>query len=275
MKQLFSLHKISVSVLLICLSSSATGGDPYLTSAGAAEAGMNYSCVMRPGFWSSFHNQASLCQNNSLSFGINYENRFNISELGTRTAGLIIPAGKAVMGVLYSNFGYSDFMRQSAGIACGMKLSGKLSAGVQIDYFGERRSGEYDSRRTLTFEAGVTIIPSEKIRIGLHLFNPVPGSLRKSYLPSSIRAGAGINLNDGLFAGAELQISTGKMLIIRTGFEYETAKKFMIRGGFSSENTSFSFGLGYRLKFVTIDLGFLSHEKLGITSSASVIFKIN
>ena len=117
---------------------------------------------------------------------------------------MIIPAGKTVLGVLYGNFGYSDFLRQSAGIACGMKLSGKLSAGVQIDYFGERRSGEYHGRQALTFEAGVILIPSEKIRIGLHLFNPVPGSLRKSYLPSSIRAGAGINLNDGLFAGAEL-----------------------------------------------------------------------
>ena len=134
--------------------------------------------------------------------------------------------------------------------------------------------GNINDRQALTFEAGVILIPSEKIRIGLHLFNPVPGSLRKSYLPSSIRAGAGINLNDGLFAGAELQISTGKPLIVRTGFEYEAAKKFMIRGGFSSENTSFSFGIGYRLKFVTIDLGFLTHEKLGITSSASLIFKI-
>ena len=48
----------------------------------------------------------------------------------------------------------------------------------------------------------------------------------------------------------------------------------MIRGGFSSENTSFSFGTGYKLKFATIDLGFLTHEKLGITTSASLIFKI-
>ena len=37
-------------------------------------------------------------------------------------------------------------------------------------------------------------MPSEKITIGLHLFNPVPGSLRKTYLPSCLRAGAGIRL---------------------------------------------------------------------------------
>ncbi|MFZ0282153.1 MAG: hypothetical protein WAL29_10915, partial [Bacteroidales bacterium] len=268
-------HKISVSVLLNFLSSSASGGDPYLTATGASEAGMNYSCIMKAGFWSSFHNQALLCDYQSLSIGVNYENRFNISELGTRTAGAIIPAGKTTLGIQYSNFGYKDFMRQSAGIACAMKLSGKISAGIQIDYLGERSSGEYGGSKALTFEAGVILIPAERIRIGLHLFNPVPGSIRKRYLPSAIRAGAGINLSEGLFAGAELQICTGRKLVARTGFEYEVAKKFRIRGGFSSENTSFSFGLGYNLKSVCIDLGFLSHENLGITTSASLIFKIN
>ena len=77
--------------------------------AGAGEAGMGYVCVMKYGFWSSFHNQALLANNNSFSFGINYENRFSIKELGTRSAGLIIPAGKASLGAVYSHFGYSDF----------------------------------------------------------------------------------------------------------------------------------------------------------------------
>lgn len=274
MKQLFSLHKISVSLLLIFLFSSASGGDPFLTSAGASEAGMSYSCIMKPGFWSSFNNQALLGQTSSLSLGVNYNNRFNLSELGTRTAAAIIPAGKAVLGILYSNFGYSDFMRQSAGIACGMKLSGKLSAGIQIDYFRVRNSGDYPNRHALSFEAGALFMASDKVRIGLHLFNPVPGSLRKRYLPSSIRAGAGIDLNEDLFAGAEVEISTGRKLILKTGFEYETAKNFRIRGGFSSENTSFSFGLGYGIKTVSIDFGFQTHESLGVTSSVSLIFKI-
>ncbi len=271
---MYSLHKIPVSVLLFFLFTSASGGDPYLISAGASEAGMNYSCVMKSGFWSSFHNQALLGQNNSLSFGFNYENRFNISELGTRTAAIIFPAGKTSAGLLYSNFGYRDFMRHSAGLACGMNLSERISAGVQIDYFGEKTTGEYSNRNSVTFEAGVLIMPNDKIRIGLHLFNPVPGSLRKSYLPSTIRAGAGIKLSESLFAAAEVEMSTGRKLMLKTGVEYETGKNFRIRGGFSSENTSFSFGFGYNLKVVTIDFGFLTHERLGVTSSASMIFKI-
>jgi hypothetical protein len=271
---LYSLHKITVSVLSIFLFSSASGNDPFFTSAGAAEAGMSYSCVTGPGFWSSFHNQAWLPFNTSASFGINYQNRFNISELGTRSAALVIPSGKASLGAIYSNFGYKDFMRHTAGLACGLKLSENISGGVQADFFYEKSVGKYHERRSLSFEAGLLIIPSEKIRIGFHIFNPVPNSWRNNYLPSSIRAGAGIWLSNALFASAEAEMSSGKNLNLKTGFEYEPAKNIKVRGGFSSENTSFSFGIGYLLKFAQLDLGFSTHDRLGVTSAASIIFKL-
>ena len=123
MKQLSSLLKISVSVFSVFLSLTASGGDPYRPSAGAGEAGMEYVCIMKNGFWTSFHNQASLAYNNSFSFGFNYENRFSIKELGTRSAGITIPAGKASLGAVYSYFGYTDFKREMTGLACGIKLS--------------------------------------------------------------------------------------------------------------------------------------------------------
>jgi len=271
---LFSLHKIIVSLFLIFLSFRLHGGNPYLKSPGAGEAGMGSVCVMKTGFWPSFSNQALLANNTSFLAGFNYENRFNLRELGTRTAGLIIPAGRTSLGLTYSHFGYSYFRRSMAGVACGIPLGDNISGGIQIDYFLEKTSGDYDNYQSVSFEAGIFFKTSEKISIGLHVFNPVPNSLRKTNMPSSIRAGAGIELSKVLFAGAEAEMSTGEKLILRTGFEYEVLKKLLLRGGFSSENTSFTFGLGYLLKSIKIDLSFASHERLGITSSASVIFKI-
>lgn len=272
---MYPLHKISVSVLLVFLSFKAIADDPFIVPAGAPEAGMSYSCVSKQGFWSSFSNQASLVYEKSLSAGINYENRFGITELSTRTAAVIIPSGRATLGALYSNFGYREFTRHTAGIACGMTLSGKMSAGVQIDCFIEKTPGDYRERRALTFEAGILIIASEKTRIGIQIFNPVPGSIRKTYLPSAIRAGAGINLSKSFFASAELQMCTGRDPELRTGFEYSVREKFRVRGGFCSNNASFSFGTGYIMRTVAIDLGMATHERLGITSSVSLIFKIH
>ena len=275
MKQLSSLLKISVSLLLVFLHINASGGNRYGIDAGAGEAGMGYACVMKEGFWSSFNNQALLAFNNSFGFGINYENRFGIMELGTRTAGVLIPAGKASVGAAYSHFGYNDFKRDVAGLACGMKLSEIIAAGVQIDYFSVRTSGEYNNYNSITFETGLIVSPSDNIMIGLHLFNPVPNSLRKNSQPVSIRIGAGINLSKILFAGAEAEMSTGSNLILRTGFEYEAVKNLRLRAGFSTQNNSFCFGTGYQIGIVKIDLGFATHEMLGVTSSISLIFKIH
>jgi hypothetical protein len=274
-KQLSSLLKISVSFLFALFSLTASAGDPYRSPAGAAEAGTGYVCVMKEGFWSSFHNQASLAFNTATFIGSNYQDRFNIKELGTRTAAFIMPAGKSSLAGIYSHFGYSDFRRDMFGAACGMKLSEKISAGIQVDYFSERSSGEYYFRQSLTCEAGLIVVASENTKIGIHLFNPVPNSLRKSFLPSSLRIGAGTYLNKFLFAGIESEMSTGGRLILRTGFEYEAVKKLWLRGGFCTENNSFSFGLGFLIKIVQIDVAFVTHEKLGITSSVSLIFKIH
>jgi len=272
---LSSLLKISVSILFLFLHLTASGGDPYRLSAGAGEAGMGYVCVMKNSFWSSFHNQASLADNTSVSLGFNYENRFSLKELGTRTAAIIIPAWKTSIGAVYSYFGYPDYKREMTGLACGLKLSEKLSAGVQIDYYSEKVPGEYNNNQSVTFETGLMIIPSENIRIGIQIFNPIPNSLRKNYLPAKLRVGAGTELSTSLFAGAEAEMSTGSKLIIRTGLEYEAAKKLWIRCGFITDNNSFSFGLGYLTGIVKLDLGFATHEMLGMTSSASLIFKIH
>jgi len=46
----------------------------------------------------------------------------------------------------------------------------------------------------------------------------------------SLRIGAGTYLNKSLFAGVEAEMSSGNRLIIRTGFEYEAAKKTLASG---------------------------------------------
>ncbi len=139
LNSLYSLHRISGFLFSVFLSLTASGSNPFSLPAGAGEAGMGSVCILRSGFWPSFQNQALLAYHKSFSAGIIYESRFNISELGTRAAGVIIPAGRASLGIIYSNFGYSQFRRETGGIACGLKFSENISAGIQVDYFSEKR----------------------------------------------------------------------------------------------------------------------------------------
>jgi hypothetical protein len=242
--------------------------------AGAAQAGMAYVCVMKNDFWSAFHNQAALSASTKLSFGASYENRFGIPELGTCTSAITLPAGKAVVGAIYSHFGYRDFRRQMAGVACGMALSETVSAGVQIDYFSEKTYGEYSNMQAVTFEAGLQASINKNVKIGIHLFNPVPGSLRKREMVSGLTAGAGVILGKGLFAGMEAEMTTAGYVDLKTGFEYELSKDLWLRGGFRTQHSLFCFGLGYRIKPAVVDISFSTHDKLGITSSVSLTFII-
>jgi hypothetical protein len=271
---LSSLLKLSVSVTCVLFSLAASAGDPYRLPAGAGEAGMGYACIMKTGFWSSFHNQAILGTAHSFSAGLAYENSFGIRELGRSVFAIAYPAGKTTIGAICSHFGYSDFSRVSAGLGCGMPLSEKMSAGVQIDYFSERSFGEYGNSNIVTFETGLLFIPGNDISLGIHLFNPLPRSVRKTYLPAIIRAGASKFLGEDLLVAAEFEMRTGSSLVVKTGFEYEAAGRFWFRGGYSTANNSFSFGFGYRVKFAQLDLAFATHDRLGITSTASMIFKI-
>jgi hypothetical protein len=153
-----------------------------------------------------------------------------------------------------------------------MQLSEQISAGIQIDYYAVRTCNKFANYQSLTFEMGILIHPSDNISAGIHLFNPVPNSLRKSFLPSSLTACVGIELNKLLLAAAELTMSYGKPLVIRMGFDYEAVKNLHIRGGFASENTSFSFGAGLTVHAVIIDIGFATHERLGVTTAVSLTF---
>jgi hypothetical protein len=267
---LISLRKISVSTFFVFLHLAASGAFPYGIRTGAAEAGMGYACISREGIWSSFHNQALLAFNETPKFSAGYENRFGLKELGTTSASLLVPAGKTSAGAAFSHFGFSGFRREALALACGMRLGKALAAGIQTDYFSEKAYGEHEAQRYLTFEAGALVFPSENVRIGFHVFNPVPNSLRKKDMPLVISAGAGINLGKTLFACAEAELPSGKKPVLRTGFEYEPAEKLRLRAGYSTENNSFCFGTGFRLGSVTADLGFVSHETLGFSSCATV-----
>ncbi|HQJ20444.1 MAG TPA: hypothetical protein PLQ61_04535 [Bacteroidales bacterium] len=272
---MYSLQKISVSLICFLLPCRiAAGNIIYRQPPGAGEAGMAYACVMRHGLWSSFYNQAGLPLFGNYAVAFSFENRFGLKELSTRSAGFIIPAGKSAVGAFYSYFGCLDYKRETIGVASGIKLSETVSSGVQIDYLSERTTGDYEDSRMITCEAGLMFDLTGSVKAGIHVFNPVPNSLRNFPLASSIRAGAGVTVSPQLFAAAEVEMITGRKLNLKSGFEYEASKKLIIRGGYSTGEPSFSFGFGCKVKPGILDIAVATHPKLGIISTISIAFNI-
>ncbi len=267
-----SLRRISVTTVVFLLFMHHLCGNPYRLRYGAAEIGTGTVCLTNPGFSGYFQNQALLAYNKTLTIGACYESRYNIKELSTSSLGVVVPTGSSSVGAIYSQYGTTDFRRIFGGIAIGMELGGKVAGGIQIDYIRENVYGEYDDNHAVTFEIGTAVRINEKTTLGANIFNPLPQQLRAQYLPSSVSMGIGSNITDKVFLGTEALLITGKKVIVKTGFQFEAIKNLMLRGGFSSENNSFCFGVGYSLKPVKIDFAFLAHESLGTSTSVSLVF---
>ncbi|MCD4769904.1 MAG: hypothetical protein K8R35_07045 [Bacteroidales bacterium] len=265
------LQKVIITLTFLVVSVAVSSQNVYRLSAGARQVGLSYATVTTSGFWSSFHNQASLGEIDRFSIGINQDNRFGISELSNKTFAFILPKGNGALGAVYSYYGYSEYNRHTAGLSYGMKLGQKLSVGIQADLFSTRGAGDYQNTNELTFETGLLFKPAENLRIGLHVFNPLPNTLRDHDLPTVVKLGTGYYFSSQFMACVELEAGNSVQTVLRVGSEYEILNNFFVRGGFMSNPIGYSFGFGYSGSFLRGDLGFITHENLGLSPSLSIV----
>ena len=266
-----SLQKFVLLFLGISVSIAVNSQNPYSLSAGARQVGMAYTSAATGGFWASFHNQAALAYNRKFAIGINQDNRFGLAELSNKTFGLMVHGGKGTLAAVYSYYGYSEYNRHTAGLAYGMKFGRFISAGVQADLFSTRGAGDYQNTNELTFEAGVMVNPTSSFSIGLHAFNPLPNSLTNSDMPTVITLGVGYDWSDAFFTALDLESSSSGHNNVRFGMEYKAFGNFYARGGIMSNPTGVSFGFGYHGSVFQGNIGFITHENLGLTPSLSLV----
>lgn len=259
-----------LSATILC-SVAVHSQNPFRQNAGAREVGLAYATSSTTGFWTSFHNQASLAHMHKLSIGINQDNRFGLSELSNKTFGFILPSGRGSLGAVYSYYGYTDFSRHSAGLAYGMKLGSMLSVGVQADFFSTRGAFDYENTNELTFEIGAQFRPFRNLSIGLHAFNPLPDIERKLDIPTVITLGAGYLFSDSFYTAIDLEAANSGHNNVRVGMEYKAYGDFFIRGGLMTNPAGLSFGLGYSGRVFQGNVGFITHENLGLTPSLSIV----
>ncbi|MGC9342351.1 MAG: hypothetical protein ACP5E3_06605, partial [Bacteroidales bacterium] len=220
MCQKISLQKILLTSALCVISIAVYTQNPYRLSAGARQVGLAYATVATNGFWASFHNQASLASMDKWSVGLNQDNRFGLSELSNKTFGMIIPSGKrGALGMVYSYYGYTEYNRHTAGLAYGMKLGEKISAGIQTDLYSTRISGDYRNRWDLTFEGGIQIEPLDELILGVHVYNPLPTALHESDIPLVLRLGTSYRFASSFLAIAEMEKSDAEYTNVRVACE--------------------------------------------------------
>ncbi len=222
-------------------------------------------------------NQAALCALKSPSVGVYSEQKFLLKETSFYSLAFALPTSSGSFGFQTNYFGYSDYNESQLGIAYGKSLGRIVDIGVQFNYYNIRIAG-YGSESTVNFEMGAMFHLTEKLHLGLHVYNPVGGKFGKNTdekLASIFTVGAGYEASKQVFISAEIVKEENKTVNVNAGLQYMFAKQFFARAGIETQSSSPYAGVGFLLNTFRMDIAVSYHPQLGFTPGLLLIYQFN
>ena len=140
-----------ITLFLLITSNFSLFGQDLSSIEGARNAGMGSCSVALSGFWNINSNQAGMALVQKVSAGINYEERFGMSQLSTKSIALIYPSRFGVIGASMDYFGYALYHESKFGLAYAKIITPHLRAGLKLDFFQTAFGDHYGSHNNLTF----------------------------------------------------------------------------------------------------------------------------
>ena len=223
--------------------------------------------------WSVNNNQAGMAFQRQSSSGLYFENHYLLKELCYQALALTFPTYSGVFGSSISYSGNSVFNTMKTGLAFARKFGHHFSAGIQLDLLHTHISEGYGSRTSGTFEAGLQLHLSDKLTFGTHVFNPIHARLSAyddERIPTIMNAGFSYSYSGSLLITSELMKDSGTPLEFLSGIEYKFFGKGFARLGFAASPFRYSFGAGFVLNRLTLDVSSTYHEILGFSPQTSL-----
>jgi hypothetical protein len=216
--------------------------------------------------WAYHHNPGALAGVDKLSVGVSYENRFLLRELQSQGFVYIQSLKRGVFSLGAQTYGYTNFRTIRAGLGYSMKLSEKCMAGVQMNYLSLRLAEFYGSKQSVTAEFGLLCLLTENWRVGMSVFNLGRAKLsayKDDRLSTVMRLGTAYAFSDKLSVVFEAEKHIDYPLRLKSGLDYSVAKYFFFRAGVATQPVEVSFGFGYKMKALQLDMGTAYHQQLG------------
>ena len=267
-----------IIVLLFVMSANICLLNGQINSrVGARQASMGGSSIFGEDVNSIWNNQAGLGYIKDISFGVNYENRFLLSELASKSFGVVYPTDYGSIGVSINSYGFTNYNENRIGLSYGRLFNNGLSFGFAIDYMRFHIAEDYGNKSFATIETGMMYCLNDQMRFALHLFNPVYVSLTEDsneHLPTIFSVGLAYEPNDKTIIIIELEKDIAFSPRLHFGVEYIIIDGFLIRTGVVNNPIENSFGLGYIFKNISIDISFVANYILGACCVISIGYRI-
>ncbi len=275
----YYFFRIRAKLVFLMLASACTL-NPSITLAdfpqeqpGSRAASLSYSAAALTDSWSLFYNQAGLGFAEHSWVGVHHENRFITPELNFSAIGVILPVRVGTLGVSVKRLGFSQFGQTKFGLAYGMKLAPTFSAGVQLNAHHVFIAGEYGSATVMSAEGGIIYSPSDRLNIGVHIVNPTRSKLlEEPRIPTMFNLGLAYQISEMVLVTSGVEKSLDDPFSFKAGVEFMPIKNLAFRTGMASKPSLISFGVGYQVASIQMDLAFTRHEILGYTPHFSLSY---
>ena len=273
----FLLHHFYrlVYLLVFCTSffsiSISFGQNAFSTAAGARGIGMGNANLTLKDVYSGFNNPAGLAYLDGFSGAAFVENRFLLQELQLAAISVAQSTNSGTIGMTLQYFGFEDYNEQKVGLNYSRKLFDKLSIGAQFDFLSTRVK-EYGNASAITFDVGLQYEILDKLIAGLHVFNPIRATIGAEDLPSIIQIGLTYKIADYLTISGAIEKDAFLPYNAKVGVEYQVADKIQLRVGMNSNPNRLSFGVGYLVNQLQLNVAATYHDVLGFSPALGFRF---
>lgn len=230
--------------------------------------------------WSSFQNTAALAHVDRLDVSMQFENRFMVNELSTKSIQAGINAKSVNVGLSFSYHGYSLYNEMLAGLGLARNFGDKFSMGLQLNYYTSYFSSDEESRYrgALLPQFGISSRIFPKLIVGFNAFNPFQSNIKTEYtekrIPSVFSIGTNYAFSDNLKWVTQIDKEVSSNYRFASGFEYSMIKQLTVKlGAYASDYLVPCLGLGLHLDKFHFFLNGELHPQLGLNTLANLSYR--
>ncbi len=234
--------------------------------------GLGAYSMQQEDVFSYLNNQAVLAEIKKTAIGIYGERRFSLAATSLYAATVAIPTKNGNFGINIIYTGFKNFTENQAGLAYALSLGKKVDVGVQFNYYSYNVPS-YARDAAINFEIGAIVHLTDKLNIGMHVYNPVGGNFTKTdeKLTAAFTLGLGYDMSDNFFVSTEIVKEENFPVSINAGFQYRFMHQFFVRAGIVTATSTWYTGVGVSWGNFRLDVTGSYHPQLGLSPGLLLI----
>ncbi len=228
--------------------------------------------------WTAFNNPAMLGYIEKPEIGLQFENRYLISELSTKSFQVGIPTNLVNAGLSFSHFGYSLYHEMIIGIGLARNFSDKFAMGVQFNYYTAYFAASNSYRGALLPQVGLSVKLSPSFSLGFNTFNPFQTNINTEFvikrIPSIFSLGTEYYFSPEFVWRSQIDKEVSSNYRFASGFEYQMIENMSVKlGAYGSDYLVPCLGMGFMYGSFRMDLNCEIHPILGLNTMACIKYR--